>query len=189
MSSLEPDQNQDIQNSTFTNSDVQLGQAGGDLIQTQGNHNTINITNQYNQLFGRWKAGDDRTTSLRGDRSLQLLKKVQWEIQKRLEDTLNEDHLIPLSMQERLELVDRSPLKPRRRLQTADGKTTPLDLNESILEVFCQVRGKLLILGDPGAGKTTTLLTLALEIDSGLCRRGPLGRFIGYKAASYPSPE
>jgi hypothetical protein len=139
MPSLEPDQNQDIQNSTFINSDVQLGQAGENLIQTQGNHNTVNITNQYIHLFGRREAAGDRTTSLRGDRSLQLLEKVQWEIQKRLEDTLNENQLIPLSMQERLELVDRSPLKPRRRLQTADGKTTQIDLNESILEVFCQV--------------------------------------------------
>ena len=182
-------QEQNVQDVNLTNSSLQMGQ-GENIFQVQGNNNqTIQNNYYYNLLFPQQQALGDRTTSLRGDRALQLLEKVQWEIQKRLEDTLNEDHLIPLSMQERLELVDRSPLKPRRRLQTADGKTTPLDLNESILEVFCQVRGKLLILGDPGAGKTTTLLTLALEIDSGLCRRGPLGRFIGYKAASYPSPE
>jgi len=98
-------------------------------------------------------------------RQQDLLQAVRSEVQQRLDDVLNDDVLIPLAMLEQLEQVDRSPLKPRRKLKTQDGMT---DLAaQPMLEVFCQAQRKLLILGDPGAGKTTTLLTLAQELMAG----------------------
>ena len=40
----------------------------------------------------------------------------------------------------------------------------PVPEGTSILEIFDQCSGALLILGDPGSGKTTTLLELAREL-------------------------
>ncbi|NDJ53787.1 MAG: protein kinase, partial [Chloroflexi bacterium] len=47
-------------------------------------------------------------------------------------------------------------------IRTSSGKDTPT--NKSILSIFDQMNGKLLILGDPGSGKTTTLLALARDL-------------------------
>ncbi|MBW4516050.1 MAG: TIR domain-containing protein [Timaviella obliquedivisa GSE-PSE-MK23-08B] len=99
------------------------------------------------------------------DRQRDLLQAVRSEVQQRLDDVLNDDVLIPLAMLEQPQQVDRSPLKPRRKLETPDGIT---DLAaQPMLKVFCQAQRKLLILGDPGAGKTTTLLGLAQELLAG----------------------
>ena len=46
--------------------------------------------------------------------------------------------------------------------ETPSGDETLTD--ESIVEVFDRMNGKLLILGDPGSGKTTTLLILARDL-------------------------
>ena len=47
-------------------------------------------------------------------------------------------------------------------IRTPAGDETLTD--ESIVQVFDRLNGKLLILGDPGSGKTTTLLTLAHDL-------------------------
>ena len=94
-----------------------------------------------------------------------LLQAVQGEVQQRLADVLNDDVLMPLAMLEQPEQVDRAPLKPRRQLATSD-EVTDVE-TQPMLEVFCRSNRKLLILGDPGAGKTTTLLGLAQELLAG----------------------
>ena len=145
-------QDQNIDRSEIKDSDLRLGQAGGDLIQGDGNQ----ITKVYVDLVGRkqqqWNP-----------RQASILKQVQADVRQRLVDVLNNEVLIPLRMQETLESVNRSPLKSPRTLTTHAQSTTPIDPELPILQVFCRkdIAGKLLILGDPGAGKTTTLLTLA----------------------------
>ncbi len=47
-------------------------------------------------------------------------------------------------------------------IRTPSGNETQTD--ERIIDVFDRLNGKLLILGDPGSGKTTTLLTLARDL-------------------------
>jgi len=98
-------------------------------------------------------------------RQRDLLQALQGEVQQRLADVLNDDVLMPLAMLEQPEQVDRAPLKPRRQLATAD-EVTDVE-TQPMLEVFCRSNRKLLILGDPGAGKTTTLLGLAQELLAG----------------------
>ncbi|MEL6139111.1 MAG: NACHT domain-containing protein [Cyanobacteria bacterium J06628_6] len=117
-----------------------------------------------------------------------VLKGLQSEVAERLEDSLHEQVTINLLMQQQLSQVNRRErdkrisleaiehkqieqkrsessliLLPQRSLRRENEPTTPLDPQESILETFNRkdVGRKLLILGEPGAGKTTTLLKLA----------------------------
>ncbi|HEY9623417.1 MAG TPA: NACHT domain-containing protein, partial [Crinalium sp.] len=147
-------QHQNIDNSNINDSDVRLGNAGGDLIQGDGN----SITKIYVDLVGQ----KQRQWS---DRQSRILKRVQEDVEQRLEFTLNDDEvLIPLRLRDEGKGVSRASLRLRRKLVTPQEQVS--DLKQAILEVFCRadVRGKLLILGAPGAGKTTTLLTLAKEL-------------------------
>jgi DNA polymerase III delta prime subunit len=145
-------QDQNIGDSEINDSDVRLVQAGRDAIQGDRNQ----ITNIYVDLVGRkQKQWNSRQAS--------ILQQMQADVQQRLMDVLNDEKLIPLRMRETLESVNRSPLKSPRTLTTPAQGTIGLDPEVSIFQVFCRkdIAGKLLILGEPGAGKTTTLLTLA----------------------------
>lgn len=57
-------------------------------------------------------------------------------------------------------------LTPNRFVQISGKPSEALDLQTTILEIFARrgIRGKLLILGEPGGGKTTRLLTLADQL-------------------------
>lgn len=156
----DPQQNQKIDHNTITDSEIQQTEAGQNAASLQNaSGNTIyQTTNYYNALIPQkqkeWS-----------NHQLEVLEQGRRDVQKRLADVLNNHELIPLAMVEQLDLVDRAPLKPRRKLETRLGETS-LSRNQPIIEVFCRsdVQGKLLILGEPGAGKTTTLLTLADEL-------------------------
>ena len=147
-------QDQNIDGSSIEHSDLRMGQAGGDLI--QGDRNTI--TKIYVDLVGKrqpqWTQRQQR-----------ILQQIQQDVKTRLEFTLNDDEvLIPLRLRDQGKQISRGSLRLRRKLTTP--QTQVADLKQSILEVFCRsdVQGKLLILGTPGAGKTTTLLALAQEL-------------------------
>jgi DNA polymerase III delta prime subunit len=116
-------------------------------------------------LLGMFRGAFPQKVQDWSSRQRDLLQAVQGEVQQRLADVLNDDVLIPLAMLEQPEQVDRAPLKPRRQLVTADG-VAEVEA-QPMLEVFCRSNRKLLILGDPGAGKTTTLLGLAQELLAG----------------------
>jgi len=147
-------QHQNIDGSDINDSDVRLGQAGGDLILGDGNEITKIFVNLVGQKHPQWT-----------DRQYRILKKVQQDVETRLSFTLNDDEvLIPLRLQNESKAVSRASLKLRRKLVTPQVQVQ--DLKQAILDVFCRadVQGRLLILGAPGGGKTTTLLTLAKEL-------------------------
>jgi NACHT domain len=105
------------------------------------------------------------------DWGMRLLKHKQLpEIRKRLTDILGRDRiLMDVSIEERQRWVNRSLLTADRTLQV-DGKDYgTLDANKMLIETFGRddIEKKLLILGAPGAGKTTALLSLAAQLVEG----------------------
>ena len=107
----------------------------------------------------------------------QLLKAVQKEVKERLEYSLHNEKLINLSKQAQADratdvnpnsqpLLKRFELQVRRLLQNSEEQSTLIDSDTEIINIFKHpdVNQQLLILGAPGAGKTTTLLQLAREL-------------------------
>lgn len=116
------------------------------------------------------------------DLRTRLLEAVKGEVAERLMDSITQQQLINLTMKQQLAQVDRVDqpkqislekiqarqrkegplLRLKRTLRLAEKETT-LPAQETIFETFnrADVNRKLLILGEPGSGKTTTLLKLA----------------------------
>lgn len=89
-----------------------------------------------------------------------LLQAVKDEVVARLKQSLHNTVLINLGKETQPEEVKRPWSSD---IKIGDSKLEPIPDDRSILEVFDQeeIAGKLLILGNPGAGKTTTMLDLA----------------------------
>ncbi|MEM9769733.1 MAG: NACHT domain-containing protein, partial [Cyanobacteria bacterium P01_D01_bin.71] len=129
------------------------------------------------------KQADEELAGPPQDLRRRLLQGVQEEIATRLEDSLQQQVVINMLMEQQLRQVNRPDkakrisleqveqtqaetnliLLPEKSLRQLNQPDQPLDPQESILETFNRpdVGHKLLILGAPGAGKTTTLLKLA----------------------------
>lgn len=103
------------------------------------------------------------TNAARPDVQRWLIDAVKTEVKSRLKDSLHNAVLINLGKEEQPIQV-----KPRWQAEIKIGEKPPSLLPEetSILKVFDaeEIAGKLLILGEPGSGKTTTLLELAKEL-------------------------
>nr|WP_275332108.1 NACHT domain-containing protein [Nodosilinea sp. TSF1-S3]MDF0366072.1 NACHT domain-containing protein [Nodosilinea sp. TSF1-S3] len=85
-------------------------------------------------------------------------------------DTLGRERvLMAVGLQEQLGWVGRSPLEAERVLQINGSDQGHLDPRQLLIETFGRddIAGKLLILGTPGAGKTTALLSLAEQLVCG----------------------
>ena len=75
--------------------------------------------------------------------------------------SLYEEVLIALKLQDRHDLVQ-PPV--RLEIQTPEGVSRSLPPSTDILDIFDEYDGRLLILGEPGSGKTITLLDLAQKL-------------------------
>jgi uncharacterized membrane protein len=109
-------------------------------------------------VYGNVSIGATRSRK-RPDRETTWLKAFEKEIDGRLATSLHNQILINLGKQVQPEQVQRL-----WDMEVKSGQMTETILPETeILEVFdrVEIAGKLLILGKPGAGKTTTLLELA----------------------------
>ncbi len=105
-------------------------------------------------LAQRQSTSDTPETLARENRPI-LLSRVQTKwITNFLENELYYDELLPLPLRIRTSRSSSS-------LQNPLDQTQVLPLGTTIKEVFDQARGRLLILGEAGTGKTTLLLELA----------------------------
>ena len=89
-----------------------------------------------------------------------LLTYVQHEVNARLQQSLHNAVLINLGKEQQVEQVSRSW---DAEVKIGTKPNEPIPTTTTILEVFEreEIAGKLLILGNPGCGKTTTQLELA----------------------------
>ncbi|MBV9386407.1 MAG: response regulator [Chroococcidiopsidaceae cyanobacterium CP_BM_ER_R8_30] len=157
----EPHQRQNIDESSIEGS--QLGQAGRDSIQNQGPGSvfkdvTVNVFGQQES------AARTRLTRQEYHNRQALLSKVSnfW-VKGVLETSLHSRALVELGLEERPDAV----ANPWNMVgETADGSEQSLPAGTKAIEIFDQLgKGRtLLILGEPGAGKTTTLLELARDL-------------------------
>lgn len=165
----EPGIRQQAENSEM-GSKMQASQ-GNNNIQSQGNNNWIG--NTWNNFWG-WQ--EPARTKIRPDNQRLLLAEVKREVTVRLKSSLHNAILINLQKEQQSYQVKR-PWDTEIKIGSKPSFLLPN--TTSIIEVFDQeeIAGKLLILGSPGSGKTTTQLELALS----LIRRAE-------EQASYPIP-
>ena len=160
-------QDQNIDHSRITNSSVQQVQAGRDAVSFLNSHdNQVIIENTFLRLFGI-----SESSQVDWDWGKLLLEKKQLpEIRQRLTDTLGRDRIfMDVAIAEQPSWVNRSPLEADRRLQIDGEDCGILDPNKMLIETFGRddIKGTLLILGAPGSGKTTALLSLAEQLVCG----------------------
>ena len=132
---------------------VQQTATGNDNIQVIGSHNVITrITNFF--------AGDtEAQRAMRNRRAMLELVKNTW-IKGVLEKSLYNEVLIELGMEERPSAVGH-PWDMQVQMPDKPNRTLPP--GTSMMEMFDAMNGAMLILGEPGSGKTTMLLELARD--------------------------
>ena len=159
MSTPNPQPSQRIENSSIQDSKVQQGQAGKNLTQIQADH----LTQVYVSLFGGDRSYENEKLSLELEERL-LKNYIQPELKQRLRDTIQQNCWLNPELEEQSHQV--GGLAPNCVVKVSDKPEEHLGIRTTILEVFCRqdICGKLLILGEPGAGKTTALLALADQL-------------------------
>ena len=159
-----PDREFDIENSTVEETNI----AQGDQARTlQGNSNhaavgdgNILVDGQGNTVVVTRAAAPQRPRLQR-----LLLQEVEKEIVGRLNRSLHRQVLIRLGKETAPHQVNR-PWDAEIRIGQQEPE--PVPANQTIFDVFNRpdIAEQLLILGHPGAGKTTTMLELAQELVS-----------------------
>lgn len=141
--------------------EAQIGQAGRDLHQIQ--YLTVNESFSLAKLIGQRQVKPPSGKQEYRFREVLLNKVKQYWIKGVLEKSLYTKSLIDLGLEERLDAVKR-PSSIVQEIPNESGQILPE--GKSVTDVFNQMgKGRtLLILGEPGAGKTITLLKLAQEL-------------------------
>ncbi|MEH2124516.1 NACHT domain-containing protein [Nostoc sp.] len=145
----EPDFKQKFENSSAQES--QFAQAGKTVNQNQS-------TNNFYLPSRKRSHSSDRSEQNRD----WVLKEMNTKVAYWHRNRLHNKHLLNLLMQERPELIP-----PGNEAYRGGRNSTSLQPERaSIIEVFDEeyIAGKLLILGEPGSGKTATLMQLAKKL-------------------------
>jgi len=103
--------------------------------------------------------GSDERRAQRNRRAMLELVRNTW-IKGVLEQSLHGAAMIELGMKERADAVER-PWDVIVQMPNQPGRQLPP--GTKIIDVFGEANGALLVLGEPGSGKTTMLLDLARE--------------------------
>jgi energy-coupling factor transporter ATP-binding protein EcfA2 len=141
--------------------EAQIGQAGRDLHQIQ--YLTVNESFSLAKLISHRQVKAPSGKEEYRFREVLLNKVKQYWIKGVLEKSLYTKGLIDLGLEERLDAVKR----PSSVIQEIPNESAQTLLEgKSVSDIFNQMgKGRtLLILGEPGAGKTITLLKLAQEL-------------------------
>ena len=99
--------------------------------------------------------------AVRHDAEKDLLEVVRGWVESRLEGQLH--HAVKLNLQKEVQPQQVRPWGMEMKVAIPQSSQL-LPPETTIGQVFDQCLGRLLILGEPGAGKTTSLLDLALEL-------------------------
>ncbi|MBW4514140.1 MAG: hypothetical protein KME11_02815 [Timaviella obliquedivisa GSE-PSE-MK23-08B] len=155
--------NQGIDQTTLHDSAIQQTQAGQDALSFQNSpHAIVTINHVVQTLFP-----PQPQLQVDWQWATQILKQRQQpEIRGRLKDALIQQQQLWVEVEEQPHQVGRNPLETVRQLQVADKTPETLEPGQLMVEVLGRddIQGRLLILGVPGAGKTTVLLRLAEQL-------------------------
>jgi len=149
----ESEQGIEIDKATLTNSPI--GQAGKNVA--IGDHNSF-----VEQVFNFVGLSQPEKMAGRDEAETFLLGEVKTEVRSRLKYSLHSEVAITLDKEMQLDRVRTWSASVKIGMQVIEQ----IENGTSILKIFQRedVAGRLLILGKPGAGKTTTYLELANEL-------------------------